>query len=156
MALWYENTFFKSCKQTTDIFSKMTFLKVDGQESEVVSTSCNEHGVMELEFNKPHGPIYHHEVPTNVTFGDQEHFRDPLDKKYVVLKNSDFFENAGEGAFAKMDVPTDTVFALYGGLLFDKEESEIFSNTFSDKIEKYHWTFDDPDYEAEWKYRSVT
>ena len=53
-----------------------------------------------LDFHEPFGPIYHYEPPTNETFGDQPHLRDPLDKKYVTIKTSKGFENAGEGAYA--------------------------------------------------------
>jgi len=55
--------------------------------------------------------------------------QDPLDKKYVILKTSRAFPNASttEGAFASKDVPSQTVYSLYGGLLITKEEGNELS-----------------------------
>ena len=64
------------------------------------------------KFSEPIGPVFHYEEPTNDTFGDQPHLRDPLDKKYVYLKSSTTFDLAGEGAFAARDVPANTGTAI--------------------------------------------
>ena len=55
------------------------------------SSTCNANGIQVLKFSQPHGPVFHYEEATNVTFGDQPHLRDPLEKKYVYVKKS----NAG-------------------------------------------------------------
>ena len=39
-----------------------------------------------MTFCEPHGPFYHYEEATNITFGDQPNLRDPLDKKYIYIK----------------------------------------------------------------------
>ena len=74
--------------------------QVKGQEAEITGSTCNEHGIKVLTFSEPHGPVFHYEEPTNTTFGDQPHLRDPLDKKYIYLKNSTSSDTAGEGTFA--------------------------------------------------------
>ena len=61
----------------------------------MIGSTCNKNGIRVLEFSKPHGPVYHYEEATNITFGDQPHLRDPLDKKYVYLKDSETYSNAG-------------------------------------------------------------
>ena len=55
-------------------------------------------------FSKPSGPTFHYLEATNITFGDQPHLRDPLDKKYVYINDSDTFDLAGEGAYATRDI----------------------------------------------------
>ena len=71
-------------------------LLVNGQEANVIKASSNEFGIMELEFSEPRGPVYHYLKATNETFGDQPHLRDPLDKKYLYLKNSEEYPLAGK------------------------------------------------------------
>ena len=53
-------------------------LMIDGQESSIISETCNPDGIKVLEFDEPRGPVYHYEEPTNATFGDQPNLRDPL------------------------------------------------------------------------------
>ena len=139
-----------------DQFSEYDFLKlfqVNGQEAEVIGSTCNEHGIRILTFSKPHGPVYHYEEATNTTFGDQPHLRDPLDKKYVYLKDSDSFISAGEGAYATRDISKDIYYVIYGGRLYNKEEADIVSKEINKKAEANRWMKDNPDLEAEWMYR---
>ena len=75
-----------------------------------------------MTFSEPNGPVFHYEEPTNTTFGDQPHLRDPLDKKYIYLKNSTSFDTAGEGIYATRDIPADIAYVLYGGLLYYDQE----------------------------------
>ena len=110
-----------------------------------MDSTCNEHGIKILEFTKPTGPIYHYEEATNVTFGDQPHLRDPLDKKYVYLKDSS--EAHGEGTFASRDVPADIIYVLYGGYVYNKEETKILKDRINQKAKKHNWKKDDPDFE---------
>ncbi len=42
---------------------------------------------------------------------------DPLDNRYVTLRDSDLFPLAGEGVVAKVDIPAETIFCLYSALL---------------------------------------
>ena len=104
-------------------------------------------------FSKPHGPVYHYEEATNTTFGDQPHLRDPLDKKYVYLKDSDSFLSAGEGAYATRDISKDIYYVIYGGRLYNKEEMAILIKDIKEKAEANRWMKDDPALEAETMYR---
>jgi hypothetical protein len=42
---------------------------------------------------------------------------DPLDNRYVTLRESDLFLLAGEGLVAKVDIPAETIFCHYSTLL---------------------------------------
>ena len=119
----------------------------------MIGSTCNEHGIRIPTFSKPHGPVYHYEEATNTTFGDQPHLRDPLDKKYVYLKDSDSFLSAGEGAYATRDIPKDIYYVIYGGRLYNKEEADIVSKEINKKAEANRWMKDNSDLEAEWMYR---
>ena len=112
----------------------------------MIGSTCNEHGIRIPTFSKPHGPVYHYEEATNTTFGDQPHLRDPLDKKYVYLKDSDSFISAGEGAYATRYIPKDIYYVIYGERLYNKEE-------INKKAEANNWMKDDPALEAEWMYQ---
>ena len=101
-------------------------LLVRGQASEVTSAKCNPKGIMKLTFSPSQGQFYSYEPPNNSSFGDQPNVRDPLDQKYVYLKNSDTYPLAGEGAYATRDVPENTVFVIYGGRFYQtREEASI-------------------------------
>ncbi len=105
-----------------------------------------------LQFSEPTGPVFHYEEPTNETFGDQPHLRDPLDKKYVYLKDSIRFPAAGKATFAKRDVPANTVFVLYGGRLLTEDQDKILRAEQGQLMrEKGHR--DHPDVVAKWKYK---
>ena len=82
--------------------------------------------------------------PSSQSFGDEPLLRDPVAQKYVYLKNSDIFPLAGttenyqirfslnctmkflnilgEGLRATRKIPKNTVFTLYGGLLYSDDE----------------------------------
>merc|ERR1711902_21169 len=47
---------------------------------------------------------------------------DPLDKRYINVGKCGTFENAGEGAFAKEDVPALTIYAIYSGRTFTGQD----------------------------------
>ena len=112
--------------------------QIKGNEAEITGEICNEHGIKILEFSQPRGPFFHYEPPTNETFGDQPHLQDPLEKKYVYLKHSNLFPEAGEGIFASRNVPANTVYAQYNGMLYNLKEHRILmdmkSKLISDKI----------------------
>ena len=69
----------------------------------MIGSSCDANGIRVLKFSQPQGPVFHYEEATNVTFGDQPHIRDPLDTKYVYVKESTVDE-AGEGLYAVKDM----------------------------------------------------
>ena len=78
-------------KRNSYLFS----LQINGQEADIISQKCNEHGIKELEFSEPRGPMFYYLKPTNESFGDQPHLVDPISKKYVYLKDSEKFPLAG-------------------------------------------------------------
>lgn len=129
-------------------------MMVKGQESQIIDSKCDEFGMRILEFGPPTGPFYHYEEATNVTFGDQPLLRDPLDKKYVDLRDSAIFESAGEGAFAARDVKEGITYVLYGGRLLDKEQSEIANDKYIKTCKENGW-YEKDNYNAEriWKYK---
>jgi len=45
---------------------------------------------------------------------------DPLDNRYINLKVSEKYPEAGEGAFAKTEVPKSTIYALYSGHIYTR------------------------------------
>lgn len=96
-----------------------------------------------MKFSQPNGPVFHYEEATNFTFGDQPHLRDPLDEKYVYVKDSTI-PFAGEGLFAARDIPANINFVLYGGFLFNKEQMEIKNQKLKEEGEAKGWTEDDP------------
>ena len=78
---------------------------------------------------------------------------DPLDNRYMLLKTSDRYPAAGEGAFAKEHVPAFTVFSLYGGRILTKDEMDKLR---AEEVELYkanQWTAAHPQVIANWKYR---
>ena len=87
-------------------------LQISGQEANVISSICNKNGIHVLKLSQPHGPVFHYKEATNETFGDQPHLRDPLDEKYVYVKDSTL-PFAGEGLFAARDIPAKMNFVLY-------------------------------------------
>ena len=102
-----------------------------------------------LKFSQPSGPIYHYSPATNITFGDQPLLRDPLAKKYLYIKNSndliaDESAEEGEGIFATRDVPANTIFVQYGGMLYDEYQNKILKiHNFKIRSEN-KWENDDP------------
>ena len=136
----------------------MTFIKplqVEGQEAQISEEICNKHGIKRLKFSDPHGPYFYYEQPTNKSFGDQPNLRDPLDKKYMYLKNSNIFPGAGEGAFATRDVPADTIFSPYGGMLYTWKQREILDEKHNKTRLENGWNDDDEKSVALYKYRYV-
>ena len=129
------------------------FVQINAQEAEILNATCDEHGIMVLTFSNPHGPTFHYEEATNTTFGDQPHLRDPLDKKYVYIKDSDVFDMAGEGAHATRDISANIIYVLYGGYMYNKEQRLILQQRKWEKYKINHWMKDNPKFEAQWNYR---
>ena len=121
----------------------LNYFQVRGQEVEIIGEHCNEFGIKVLNFSRTSGPIYHYLEPTNSSFGDQPHLRDPLNKKYVYVKKSDI-PKAEEGLFALKDIQPNTVFVLYSGMLFDEYQRQIYTDKKFQMKEKNNWRKDDP------------
>ena len=127
--------------------------QINGQESEIIDSTCNEKGIRVLTFSKPHGPFYHYQEATNITFGDQPNLRDPLDKKYVNIKETASFDFAGEGTYASRDIPENITFVLLGGYLYDNEQRKILIEHNMEIARLNNWANDNPEFEKQWMYR---
>ena len=69
------------------------------------------------------------------------------------MKESLTFETAGEGSYATMDVPQNTVFVLYGGMLYNEQQSKILNERTKQKRLDHGWNPYDPEAVELWKYR---
>ena len=127
--------------------------QINGQESEVVDSTCNENGIRLLTLSKPHGPFYHYKEATNITFGDQPNSRDPLDKKYVNIKETESFDFAGQGTYASRDIPENITYVLFGGYLYDNEQKKILNEHNMEIARLNNWANDNPELEKQWMYR---
>eukprot|EP00095_Tigriopus_kingsejongensis_P003382 maker-scaffold153_size302544-snap-gene-2.26 protein:Tk03382 transcript:maker-scaffold153_size302544-snap-gene-2.26-mRNA-1 annotation:"hypothetical protein BRAFLDRAFT_120570" len=128
-------------------------LMVSAQEATVTMEKCQD-GLKMFQFSKPEGPKFHYDPPTKDSFGDQPLLGDPLDNRYVYLSQSHEFDIAGEGAFAKEDVPKSTVFVLYGGHILDNEDNQNLQQAQSEELRSLG--IEDskhPSALANWKYR---
>ncbi len=78
---------------------------------------------------------------------------DPLDKRYLYLATSIQKPHAGQGAFAKENVPPSTVFSLSSGLFLDADELKqtMRMQHLHNAVHKIRPT--DPRALAKWKYR---
>ena len=102
-----------------------------------------------LKFSQPSGPIYHYLPATNISFGDQPLLRDPLAKKYLYLKKSndlisDVSAEEDEGTFATRDVPANTVFVQYGGMIYDEYQDKIHKMNNAKIRKENSWGKEDP------------
>ena len=78
---------------------------------------------------------------------------DPLDNRYVYLNRSMELPLAGEGLFAREDIPPDTVFVLYSGHILTSEEMENFRKEEGEANRRGNISANDPAGMAKWKYR---
>ena len=63
---------------------------------------------------------------------------DPLDNKYVEVSQSKISIDAGDGAFAKTDVPLNTAYVLYSGKIFNKgRQHEGLTNMQQNRIKYF-------------------
>ena len=52
-----------------------------------------------------------------------------------------------------MEIPANTIFSLYGGLIMDKKQSEIFERKVTETAYQNGWNYNHPEREALWKNR---
>ena len=52
-----------------------------------------------------------------------------------------------------MDVPKDTVYVLYGGMLYNQYQNELLSARIKQKNLEHGWQADDPEAVEQWKYK---
>lgn len=113
---------------------KGTFKKgimINAKAIKVIGENCNEEGLKILKFSEPESSqSYHYERPNLNSFGDQPFILDPLDREYINLANSTIDTNEtsqddGEnGAFAKIDIPPQTIIAHNNGKIFNAKETK--------------------------------
>jgi hypothetical protein len=78
---------------------------------------------------------------------------DPLDNRYMLLKPSQRYPAAGEGAFAKESIPPFTVFSLYGGRVLTQKEADKLRAEETELYKANQWTSAHPNVISNWKYR---
>ena len=106
-------------------------LMIRGQEAEISKAIWNEYGILTLQFSNPSGPYFSYNEQNNATFDAFPLIEDPLDKKYVYVKKS---KKYGDGGFAKMDIPAETVFATLSGYVYTFDELEMYLKSLSKKF----------------------
>ena len=76
---------------------------------------CNDNLMPNIQFGTPEHPeiFYHYKPPTNQSFGDQPLVNDEIGEEYLEIRSIDGYK--GEGLFAKVDIPQNTMIAQYGG-----------------------------------------
>ena len=80
-----------------------------------------------LHFENSDDLEFHYEKPKKNSFGDQPKITDILDQNYVYVQKSNAYANIGEGLFAKVDIPKDTVYATYNGFVMNSTDSNDFN-----------------------------
>ena len=78
---------------------------------------------------------------------------DPLDNQYLYLKTSEKYPAAGEGAFAREDIPACTVFSLFGGRVLTKDEGNKLKAEEFKRYQANQWTMAHPQVISDWMYR---
>jgi len=127
-------------------------LMVSGREVDIIGFRCVR-GMMILRFSSPKGPTFHYDPPTKTFFGDQPLVQDPLDKKYIRLAPSVEMAAAGEGAWAKTDIPAGTEVVLYGGYVMNKVENKALDRQNRALAEEKGWALNSTEATALWKNR---
>ena len=90
---------------------------VTGHLCQVLSSVQTEAGVIIPVFGDTIDPdlAYHHDPASHVTISKWPLVRDPWEDSMVEVRQSKM-EQAGEGLFAKTDLPAKTIIALFAGV----------------------------------------
>ena len=90
---------------------------VTGHICRVLSSVQTEAGVIIPVFGDTIDPdlAYHHDPASHVTISKWPLVRDPWENSMVEVRQSKM-EQAGEGLFAKTDLPAKTIIALFAGV----------------------------------------
>ena len=78
---------------------------------------------------------------------------DPIDNRYIELKVSEKYPEAGEGAHARKPVLAKTIYSVYGGRIFDKESFKEFNSKTLEEFMERELKLSDQDVINFWKYR---
>merc|ERR1719195_813699 len=73
----------------------------------------------------------------------------------MLVAKSNISPNAGEGAFAIRDIPTNTFFSLYGGMLYTPYQYQILEEQQNKLISKNRWNLDHDQRIALYKFRNL-
>jgi hypothetical protein len=120
------------------------FLMKEGRKSSVIAERCNEHGIKEVKFSEPVGPVMWYSPPTNVSYGDGPQNMDPYEEKHMYLANSTIMPWAGEGIFARTDMEAGQLVCPYSGTIYrNQEESQLYRDNYSMNSSR-------SDYERRW------
>jgi hypothetical protein len=76
-----------------------------------------------------------------------------LDNRYVTLRDSESFPLAGEGAIAKVDIPAETIFCHFSGLLLTSAQLDKQKRDLVAYMKENNLTLDHKEVEDTWKYR---
>ena len=79
-------------------------------------------------------------------------FKDPLDKKYVHVKESRV-EFAGQGLYARKYIPANIHFSSHGGYLYDKEQYALWLQVLEEEKTENGWKFDEPLWHLHFQYQ---
>ena len=78
---------------------------------------------------------------------------DPVDNRYVRIRPSTKNPEAGEGMFAEMDIPANTLVTLYNGHVLSSREMEELREKQMDEFSARGLAPDDPERYGAFKYR---
>ena len=78
-----------------------------------------------------------------------------MENRYIELKASKSIPEAGEGSFAKEDIPPNTIYALYGGLILNKSDIDEYTIERNKVYKANKWTKIHPQVIDDWKYRYI-
>ena len=71
----------------------------------------------------------------------------------MYMKTSETFPLAGEGAYARIDIPANTMFAVYGGHVMSKKEIDELSLRQNEEFDARGLPKDSMERYDAWKYR---
>ena len=110
-------------------------IMINAKAVEIIGENCNEEGIKIMKFSDPESSQgYHFQRPNLNSFGDQPFVLDPLDAKYINLANStidtkETSQDDGEnGAFAMIDIPSQTIIAHNNGKISNTKETTAENN----------------------------
>ena len=95
----------------------------------VVAKQMSSQGVLTVEFSIKQGEKLKFSPPSPISLGEQGMLRDRYEESMVYLARSDI-PSAGEGLFARKDVPLNTVVSFFNGLKIPSEvdySKELFA-----------------------------
>ena len=78
---------------------------------------------------------------------------DPLDNRYIELRTSEKYPEAGEGAFAKVGIPPEVFFVVYGGFIYTSAEHIQLDSTRTAKLLEEGFKDTDPEVQVYFKNR---